>query len=211
MSQIVGTFGIDPLPSGVEPWSIVAVLGTWLGAGLVAPFRSALAAFSVLALLAIMPARCRGWVAAGLLGLSVVGGLLVARWWTEASGIPDDRRIAIDEVAGLLIALLPVLRSRPAVLALVTVLFVAVDRIKPWPVSAVESADLPWSLGVMLDDVTAGLVVAGALAIALPLHRRHRNGRKSRQAAPDGVPPDLRLRDCRRLGSICATLDVERK
>ncbi|MFZ1884056.1 MAG: phosphatidylglycerophosphatase A [Rhodoplanes sp.] len=49
-------------------------------------------------------------------------------------------------------------------MSLGAVLFSAIDKLKPWPVSLLENEPLPWSLGIALDDIAAGLVIAGLLA-----------------------------------------------
>lgn len=188
MSSVFILFGIDPLPSGVESGSLVALVGTWWGTGLVAPLRSALAGFSVFVLLAILPIGWRPRVALALGSFAVLAGVLVGRLWAQASGISDDSRIAIDEVAGLLVALIPVLKQRWPVLALGTVLFGVVDNLKPWPVSTLESDLLPWSLGILLDDVAAGLVVAGLLAGSLALQRLHASRSAPSRPSVEGTP-----------------------
>ena len=98
------TFGLDSLPPGVEPWSVVALLGTWWGAGLVAPFRSFLAILSVLLLLLALPVQWRARAALALWSMASLFGLFVGRFWSQATGITDDNRIVIDEIAGALVA-----------------------------------------------------------------------------------------------------------
>ena len=114
--------------------------------------------------------------------LAVVGGwptLLSAAIWVtllgiwaggrhaKATGKKDPSECVIDEVAGQWVALLPVaftgrLFNAP-VLAIAFLLFRAFDILKPWPISRFER--YPGGLGIMLDDVAAGLV-AGVLIAA---------------------------------------------
>ncbi len=87
----------------------------------------------------------------------------------------DDGRIVIDEVVGQLLALAPLaamgpaLRRAPALLAAGFFVFRLFDIWKPGPIRAAER-DFDGGLGVMLDDVVAGIfsaVVVFAIAFAL--------------------------------------------
>ncbi len=112
--------------------------------------------------------------------LALLVAVLASGYWSTATalagfGEADPGEIVIDEVAGQLIALAPLplglwLRGSETILlpwpGLVTgfVLFRAFDILKPWPVSIADSLHTP--LGVMLDDVVAGLLAAAGVAIA---------------------------------------------
>lgn len=114
-----------------------------------------------------------------LWGLTLAWGALMAVGTWAASeaeralGRADDGRIVIDEVAGQLIALAPLLTlpnaSRTNFLALVTgfVAFRGFDIAKPGPVRWAERR-FEGGLGVMADDAVAGAlaacVVAGLIA-----------------------------------------------
>ena len=176
-------FGLDALPPGIEPWSVVALLGTWWGAGLVAPFRSFLAILSVPLLLLALPVQWRARTALALWSMAFLSGLFVGRFWNQATGITDDNRIVIDEIADVLVALSPVINGHIASVLLGAVLFSALDKLKPWPVSLIENEQFPWSLGVALDDIAAGLVIAGLLASGRALQRM----RRSRRSAPTRI------------------------
>ena len=69
-------------------------------------------------------------------------------------GRHDDSRITVDEVAGMLTALLFLPAAWP-VLGFAFVAFRILDIAKPWPVRRAES--LPGGLGVMADDWVAGV------------------------------------------------------
>jgi len=78
--------------------------------------------------------------------------------------IADPSECVLDEVAGQWLALIPAALGaredwRPFVMAFF--LFRLFDILKPWPISAAER--LPGGLGVMMDDVLAGLVAAACL------------------------------------------------
>jgi phosphatidylglycerophosphatase A len=66
----------------------------------------------------------------------------------------DDGRITIDEVAGMLLSL-AWLPARPEVVASAFLLFRLFDIWKPAPAAAAER--LPGGLGVMADDLVAGV------------------------------------------------------
>jgi phosphatidylglycerophosphatase A len=86
-----------------------------------------------------------------------------------ACGICDSSDCVLDEVAGQWIAIIPIaLYARPLdwrPYAVSFVLFRAVDILKLWPLSAAER--LPGGVGVMADDVLAGLIAATVLWAAL--------------------------------------------
>jgi phosphatidylglycerophosphatase A len=109
-------------------------------------------------------------LAPGLLALSWTALLGLGAWAADAAeGVlgPDDGRIVIDEVAGQLLALAPLLAVGAAREAgwLVTgfVLFRVFDVWKPGPVRWAERR-FGGGIGVMLDDVVAGLLAAAVLA-----------------------------------------------
>lgn len=68
-------------------------------------------------------------------------------------GPVDDRRIVVDEVAGLFLATLGLKDWGSLLLAFF--LFRAMDVIKPWPIGAVERCRGP--KGVLGDDLLSGL------------------------------------------------------
>jgi phosphatidylglycerophosphatase A len=113
-----------------------------------------------------------------LYGLTVVTLTVLGVWAaSQAEAVfrsPDDGRIVIDEVAGQLVALAPLVPLRAALpgsaflLAVVTgfVVFRVFDVWKPGPVRACEER-FEGGLGVMMDDVVAGLLSAAVLGAGL--------------------------------------------
>jgi phosphatidylglycerophosphatase A len=99
---------------------------------------------------------------AGLGGASyllAVGGVAVLGIWASGRAESiferrDDRRITVDEIAGMLLAL-AFLPFRLDVAVAGFLLFRLFDIWKPFPVRAAES--LSGGLGVMADDLLAGL------------------------------------------------------
>ncbi|OFW16987.1 MAG: hypothetical protein A3F70_17580 [Acidobacteria bacterium RIFCSPLOWO2_12_FULL_67_14] len=101
---------------------------------------------------------------------AVIAAVLLAGTWSASAaerqlGVPDPGPVVIDEVAGMLITLafIPV-NTAGALLGFF--LFRLLDIVKPWPARGFER--LPGGLGVMADDVMAGvygnLVMRGAVA-----------------------------------------------
>jgi phosphatidylglycerophosphatase A len=83
-------------------------------------------------------------------------------WATE-----DNQRIVIDEVAGYLITVIPVIERHWAPLAVGFVVFRFFDIVKPPPVRWLD-ANLPGGWGVVLDDAAAG--VMGAIVMVVCAH-----------------------------------------
>jgi len=96
---------------------------------------------------------------------AVLIGIPVATIAARESGRKDPGFVVIDEVAGQWIALIAVTPDwRHAALALV--LFRLFDIWKPWPIRRLEQ--LPEGVGIVLDDVAAGVL---ALAVGLVVGR----------------------------------------
>lgn len=79
----------------------------------------------------------------------------------------DPDFVVIDEVAGQLVSLLGVPLSGVSVLT-AFVLFRVFDIVKPPPVRQLER--LPAGIGIMFDDLAAGLYASALLQCALRLH-----------------------------------------
>lgn len=84
-------------------------------------------------------------------------------------GVSDPSECVLDEVAGQWITLVPIaLYARPYDWQLYVIgffLFRLFDVAKFWPMSAAE--ELPGGLGVMADDVLAGMIAAALLWVVL--------------------------------------------
>jgi phosphatidylglycerophosphatase A len=79
-------------------------------------------------------------------------------------GIKDSASIVIDEIAGFLLAMFMVPTSR-GYLAAGFLLFRAFDIMKPWPLRRLQ--DLHGGVGVMLDDIGAGIYTNILLQVAV--------------------------------------------
>ncbi|GLQ12087.1 hypothetical protein GCM10007913_40190 [Devosia yakushimensis] len=99
-------------------------------------------------------------------------GWWAADQWGRSTGIPDDGRVVVDEVAGAAM-LLACARPRDTLWMIPLLIgFLVVDGIKPWPMSAMES--LPGAYGVMGDDLIIALLV-GAVLVPLGIWQGRRN------------------------------------
>jgi phosphatidylglycerophosphatase A len=74
----------------------------------------------------------------------------------------DPQIVVVDEVAGLLVTMLPVEPSWRSVAA-GFVVFRLLDMTKPGPIRRLEA--LPGGWGIMMDDVAAGVAGAGVMAV----------------------------------------------
>lgn len=144
------------------------LLATWFGTGLLPKAPGTWASLSVLPL---------AWALhVGLGGLGVALGaaaLVLVGWWAAdrvvrqtvaAGGSGDPAPVVIDEVAGQLVALAPAPLD-PFAFAVGFIAFRAADIMKPWPVSWADRK-VKGALGVMLDDVFAGLYAAAVVFAA---------------------------------------------
>lgn len=114
-----------------------------------------------------------GFVTLELLAICCVAvvGVWAASRTEKLSGKKDPAKVVVDEVAGQMIALLPVplaLGSAWWTAILAFLLFRLFDIIKPYPCRQLER--LPAGLGIMADDIVAGayaaIVVAAAVVIS---------------------------------------------
>jgi len=140
------------------------VLATAGGAGLVpvAPGTagSAVGVFLFLVLASLWTPLYFATVAT-VIALGVWAADRAERWYRRK----DDGRIVIDEVAGQLIALTPLLWMGVTAVGIVTafVAFRCLDIWKPGPVRIAEGS-FAGGTGVVMDDVVAGLLAAGVTA-----------------------------------------------
>jgi len=129
---------------------------SWFGAGWMKPAPGTWGSLAALPL---------GWLLFWLAGppLLAVATVIVflIGWWAserivQADGLEDPSWVVIDEVAGQWLTLL---LTPPSLLdyAVGFALFRLFDIWKPWPVSWADQK-LKGGLGIMLDDVLAGLM-----------------------------------------------------
>ena len=92
-------------------------------------------------------------------------GVWICDQSSKALGVHDHPGIVWDEFAGLLITMIAVPFSWTALL-LGFILFRVFDILKPWPISVLDKK-VHGGLGIMLDDILAGVFAAVALHLLL--------------------------------------------
>lgn len=103
----------------------------------------------------------------GVAAIFIVGGIWVCQRASDILGVHDFDGIVIDEIAGVLITLL---WFQPTALTLVLgfAWFRLFDIVKPWPIKWADQK-VSGGLGIMLDDIIAGVFAWLALFISLQL------------------------------------------
>ncbi|MBC6718280.1 phosphatidylglycerophosphatase A [Aurantimonas sp. DM33-3] len=166
---------LESLPAEIAAVSWLAILATWFGTGLVEPFQGFLAALTILPFLWISTSRGQGKLAlAAFLPVAVLA-VAAGGYWFALTGVVDDGRIVIDEVAGMFVAAIGGWKSRPWTLATAP-LYAVLDRLKPWPLSQVELFRKT-DIGVLLDDCAVGMVAAIAVIAVRWMIRRAKTER----------------------------------
>jgi phosphatidylglycerophosphatase A len=127
--------------------------------------RAPFAPGTVASLAAILIGALALWIDHRLLTLLAIFTCVIGTWAVHETGEQGDPGwIVIDEFAGHWIAMLGLGRVRVYGLIAAFVLFRVFDIIKPGPVGWADRKD--GAVGVMADDVVAGLIVAAILFLA---------------------------------------------
>ncbi len=140
---------------------LAKLLATWFGAGLLPKAPGTWGSLAALPFAWIIA----GWGGQAALGLATVI-VTVVGWWaaelySRQTGISDPSEVVIDEVAGQWLTLL-VVPPNPWFYLAGFALFRLFDIRKPWPVSWADRT-LPGGLGIMVDDLFAGIYAAVVL------------------------------------------------
>ena len=161
--------GPVPLPRGIRDDGLETIIGTWFGVGLM---RKAPGTWGTLAALPVGFVAL--WIAGPIfLALVAIAILVAGIWASERMVARIDREvhhdlpiIVVDEVAGMLIALIPAGFS-PVLWLQAFLLFRLLDIWKPWPIRPIDR-HVKGGLGIMIDDIVAGLLAAAVLYFAAP-------------------------------------------
>lgn len=140
-------------------------LATWFGCGLIKPAPGTWGSIGALPFAMIIFMALGFW--SFLLAIILV--TLIGYWATEQfenrTQTHDNKIIVIDEVAGQWIALAPLfwfMQINFVGVLLALIFFRIFDILKPWPVSHLDK-NVGGALGVMGDDIIAGLFAAGCM------------------------------------------------
>jgi len=146
-ATLVATFfGVGRLRPGPGSWgSAATILLWWLASRWIAPGWQAIVAIS-------------------LAFVAIIVGIPAATRVSRANGLKDPQFVVIDEVAGQLITMIAVPVSWKSVL-LGFILFRGFDIVKPPPVRQLER--FPDGLGIVIDDVGAGLYALAIMQVLL--------------------------------------------
>ena len=137
---------------------ISTALATWFGSGLLKPAPGTWGTIAALPFGYGLLMLNDPLIHLAAILLVTLFGLWSANEFEKIHGIHDDKRIVIDEVAGMWIALIPATLN-PITILLAFALFRLFDILKPWPISIADK-QIRGALGVMLDDIIAGIIAA---------------------------------------------------
>lgn len=137
------------------------VVSTWFGCGLSPIAPGTVGTVGTIPL--FIGLHALGPIATWLgVGVVTIGGTWAAQRSAEELGEKDPQSVVIDEVAGALIALGLAARGGLWTCAFALVLFRLLDIKKPGAIDSVQHLK-PYGVGIMADDVLAGLI-AGIVA-----------------------------------------------
>lgn len=148
--------------------SPASLIGTVAGVGHIRPAPGTWGSLAALPLAWVIYSVGGPWLVLILIPVVFAAGVWATAALTQGAADHDPSEVVIDEVVGQWIALLPVLfgaaRAEVSVLALwpgwiaAFLLFRGFDILKPGPIGWADKMETP--LGVMLDDVIAGVFAA---------------------------------------------------
>jgi len=148
LALAISTFGVGYLPLAPGTWGSLVAVGIFLGFTQV---------FKGNALVAVV-----------LVSIVVVtfAGIWAASRTEALANRKDPSKVVVDEVAGQLISLFPLtLFTQWSIVAVIIsfILFRFFDIVKPYPARRLEA--LKGGLGIMCDDLIAGVYAAAITAI----------------------------------------------
>ncbi|WP_319557680.1 phosphatidylglycerophosphatase A [Thiomicrorhabdus sp.] len=138
-------------------------LGYGLGSGLITPAPGTWGTLAglILFLPVVLWSETAAWV---LLALGLLVGSWICGKSAEAIGVHDHGGIVWDEFVGIWIVLIFLPEQTWVWWLAAFVSFRVFDIIKPWPIGWVDSK-VSGGLGILLDDVLAGLMAAAVIWI----------------------------------------------
>lgn len=141
------------------------VIATWFGCGLVPKAPGTMGSLGAIPLYFVVARGGRVGVAVAALAITAVG-IWAASVVARDLGKKDPQIVVVDEVAGMLVTMIPMANVSPDVswraIVVGFVLFRLFDVTKPWPARRLEG--LPGGWGIVMDDVAAGAFGACVMA-----------------------------------------------
>ena len=145
--------------------AVALLVATGLGSGYspVAPGTAG----SLVGLLLFLPLAGLAWPVqlAATLAVTLAGTLAASRV-AKSVGLKDPGLVVVDEVAGQWLTFLA-LPVTPATALAGFLLFRVMDIVKPWPARDLER--LPGGIGIMADDIAAGVYAHLMLRVGLAI------------------------------------------
>jgi phosphatidylglycerophosphatase A len=139
-----------------------SLLATWFGVGRLPWFPGSWGSLAALPIAWVLTWHYGPYAVLAAAGIVFALGLWACGIYVTRTRTKDPGEIVIDEVAGQLIAVSPA-GPDPLSFLLAFTLFRILDVMKPWPCRALE--DLPGALGVIADDIAAGLYAAALVVL----------------------------------------------
>jgi phosphatidylglycerophosphatase A len=140
---------------------VAVVLGTWFGCGLVPAAPGTMGTLGAIPLYWLAVREGGQTAVASVAILVTVVGVWAASVVQRGLRVEDPQSVVIDEVAGMLFTMIPVVGFSWRATAAGFAVFRVLDVWKPWPIRRFEA--LPSGWGIVLDDVAAGILGAGAM------------------------------------------------
>jgi phosphatidylglycerophosphatase A len=151
--------GAAPGPIPANPWRPPILLATWFGSGLLPGMPGTWGSAAALPFAWVIHVYFGPWALAAAAGVVFFVGIWAADAYTAETGVADPGPVVIDEVAGLWLTLALAASLDPAHYVAGFVFFRLADILKPWPVGWADR-EIKGGLGVMVDDILAGLYAA---------------------------------------------------
>jgi phosphatidylglycerophosphatase A len=136
-------------------------IATWFGCGLVPKAPGTMGSLGAIPLYLLVARQGRTGVAVAAVVVTAVG-VWAASVVARELGKKDPQIVVVDEVAGLLVTMLPMREVSWLGVGLGFALFRFFDMLKPWPIRKLEA--LPGGWGIVLDDIAAGVFGAAVMA-----------------------------------------------
>lgn len=137
------------------------IIATWFGCGKVPKGPGTAGSLGAVPLYLLVAQFGQLGVATAALVVTLVG-VWAATVVARDLGVEDPQVVVVDEVAGVLVTMLPITHASWQALLAGLLLFRLFDIMKPWPIRKFEALPAGW--GIVMDDVAAGIVSACFMA-----------------------------------------------